>query len=544
MYLYVEIRGRIVDVFRRKIFKGGIRVESGKIIEIREYNNVPDVFIIPGFVDAHIHVESSLLVPSEFAKMAVAQGCVACLCDPHEIANVIGIEGIEFLLENAKRVNFKFYFGAPPCVPATIHEESGGKIGVEEIENLLRREEIKFLSEVMDIEGVITRREDLMRKIEVARALNKRIDGHAPGLRGEILKRYMASGVSTDHEVSEIDEGEEKIEKGMKVMIRYGSLSKDLERLLPLVKEHPEKCMLCSDDIGPDELGEDYLRPALKSVLRKNVDIFDAINFACTNAVLHYGLDVGLLRVNDPGDFLIIDDFENLRVLETYINGVPVFSYGQTNIEGFTPERINNFSASKKGIEDIRVVKKGERIRVIEAKEKSLFTGSSIITPKIEGNFVVSDTERDVLKVVLVNRYRKDERVAFGFVRGFGLKSGAIASSFSHDSHHLLALGCDDSSIVEALNLVIEERGGMVFVSKKKKEVLPLPVAGLMSDLEAREVGKRYKRLSQVLKDNGVSISHPFMLLSFLALPVIPELKITSKGLFDVKEQKVVDLFV
>ncbi|MCX7856557.1 MAG: adenine deaminase [Deltaproteobacteria bacterium] len=540
----MDVKGYVVDIFKKRVFKGSITIQNSKILAIREENTVPNVFIIPGFVDAHIHIESSLLPPSEFAKIAVRKGCIACICDPHEIANVVGMEGVDFMINNAKNVNFKFYFGAPPCVPATDLEDSGGKIGVQDIETLLKRKEIKFLAEVMDFESVIQRREDIMRKISFAKTLNKPIDGHAPGLRGEMLERYISAGISTDHEVTDVEEAEEKIKKGMKVIIRYGSVSRDFDALSTLVERYPKSCMIGSDDKAPDDLEENYIDSAVKEGVRRKLSIFDFLWVTSVTPRLHYGIDIGLLRVGDPADFVIVENLEDLRVIATYIDGIPVFYEGCVKLDTARSKIINNFQASKLTVDDIKVISMGQKIRVIETREKSLFTGASVETPRVQGDLVVSDKERDILKVVLINRYKKNTKPVVGFLRGFGLKKGSMASSILHDSHHIIGLGCDDISLVEAINEVIENEGGMVFVSSERKEVLPLPIGGLMSDLCYEEIVRKYRELNRVVKESGILFSYPFVNLSFVGLPVIPKLKITSRGLFDVNEQKLVELFL
>lgn len=538
------VRGQIIDVLKRRIFKGGILVKEGRIADIWEEDGVPNVYIMPGFIDSHIHIESSHLVPSEFAKVAISSGCVACLCDPHEIANVMGIDGVEFMIENGKKVDFKFYFGAPSCVPSSELEKSGARIGIEDVENLLRREEVKFLSEVMDVEGVLKKREEILRKIAIAKFFGKPIDGHAPLLSGKKLEDYIASGISTDHEIEGIDEAREKIEKGMKIIIRYGSLSKNLDTLLPLISEHPKKCMLGSDDKVPNELLDDYLNVAVRKAKRKGASIFDLLYVTSVIPVFHYKIDVGLLRVGDPADFIVVDDLENLTVLSTYICGKEVYSCGKVALCECEIPKINNFKAKKLKLDEIEVRKRGESVRVIGVKEGSLVTKSLVEYPKTEGHFVVADTQRDILKVVLVDRYKEEKSVVVGFVKGFGLKKGAIASSVSHDSHNLIGVGCDDNSLVEALNAIIEHDGGLSFYSQDKKLVLPLSVAGLMSDKGYNVVASTYEKLNKYVRDCGCTISHPYMALSFLSLGVIPELKITSFGLFDVLEQRFVDLFV
>ncbi|MCS7281622.1 MAG: adenine deaminase [Desulfobacterota bacterium] len=542
--IVVVVSGSIVDILGKRIYKGLLRVENGRIVDIKEKEDVQSVYILPGLVDAHIHIESSLLVPSQYAKLALSHGVIAAICDPHEIGNVMGKEGIEFMLSDGKKVKFKFYFGAPPCVPATEFERSGAELGVSEIEELLGRDDVKFLSEVMDVQGVLTKRDDLIRKMEIAKSLKKPIDGHAPKLTGDLLIKYVKSGITTDHEVTNIDEAKEKIEAGLKIILRDGSASKDFQNLYPLIKEYPSMCMIGSDDKSPDDLKKGYLDFSVKLALSRGIDIFDVLYAAILNPALHYGLEIGLLRINDPADFIVVDNLRDLKILKTYVDGILVYSDNCLLFEDVKPEKINNFLAEKIKEEDIWIPVKGKRIRVIKVEEGSILTGTSLETVTEKDGLAVSDVKRDILKVVLLDRYSKEKRVRCGFVKGFGLKEGAMATSVSHDSHHIVAVGCEDRDIVEAVNMVVESKGGMAFYSKRLAEFIPLPIGGLMSDLDSFDVASRYENLNRVLVDCGVSLSHPYMTLSFVALPVIPELRITTRGLFDVGLKRWVDLFL
>ena len=538
----MEVAGRIVDVVERRIFKGRLVVENGRIVALYEGREAPSPFILPGFIDAHIHIESSLLPPSEFARLSSIHGTVAAVCDPHEIANVLGLEGIEFMLENGKRVRFHFLFGAPPCVPATIFESSGASIGPWEIEELLRREEIGFLAEVMDVEGILEAREDLMAKIEAAKRRRKPIDGHAPGLRGEALKRYVACGIQTDHETEQLEEAEEKLANSMRLILRYGSASKAFERLLPVLAREPRRCMFGSDDKAPDGLVQGHIDEMVRKAVASGYELFDALYCACVAPREHYSLRTGLLKVGDSADFIIVDDLHSFNVLQTFVAGECVALRGRTLIPRVPVARPNSFAPKMVGLEDLWIPAEKGRIRVIEIEEGSLLTKMVTCQPKIENGAVVPDVQRDVLKAVVLERY-KASRPGIGFVKGFGLKEGALASSILHDSHHVVALGTQDDLIVEALRTLFEARGGLCFVSKTASLLLPLPIAGLMSDEDGFLVASRYEEMNDLVRSYGCPLRSPFMSLSFIGLPVIPEIRLTTRGLFHVSEGKPVSLF-
>lgn len=539
----MKIEGKIVSLFQRRIFPGSLRIENGKIVEIREKEKVPNSFIVPGLIDSHIHVESSLLCPSEFAKIAVSSGCISAILDPHEAANVKGLEGVEFMISNAKDVNFKFYFSAPSCVPATPLEVSGGKIDLADLDYLLRLDSVRSLGEVMDFVSVISGEESIISKINLARSLNRVIDGHAPKLSGEALRKYISYGISTDHEVTSLAEAEEKIKNGMKVIIRCGSASNDFDSLFQLIRLYPESLMLGSDDKSPDELKENYLDRFVRKAMISGISPFDVLRVASLNPKLHYGLDVGQLNLNDSADLLILDELEEFKVREVMINGVTVFRDGKSFIESVPIQHVNNFMAEKVDLADLKVFAAGERMRVIKAYENSLFTDSLFVEPKIKNGEVLAESKDDILKLVLLNRYAKRPKPVVAFVNGFGIKKVALASSILHDSHHIIAVGDDDMMIKDAVDLIIENRGGISLVSMDRSMCLPLPVLGLMSDRDWFYVARVYEEMNGLLRKQGSNFSHPFMALSFLGLPVIPKLKITSYGLFDVETQRFVNLF-
>jgi adenine deaminase len=539
----MNISGNIVDVVAGVIYPGTLEVRDGIIINIVKETKSYDTYIIPGFVDSHIHVESSMLAPSEFARLAVIHGTVAALCDPHEIANVLGIEGVRYMIENGKTTPFKFYFGASPCVPATPYETSGATIGVKEIEALFRDYNIGHLAEVMNFPGVINEDPELMAKIALAHTYGKRIDGHAPGLSGDALKRYIAAGITTDHEIIEKKGALEKIALGMKVQIREGSAAKNFETLYGLIEEYPDFCMFCGDDKHPDDLIKEYIDMLAKRAVGKGIDVMKVLQCACLNPVSHYGLDVGLLQKYQRADFLVVNNLTDFRVLKTFINGELVAEDGKTYLAhraGVTP---NRFQATRKTAQAFRMQKKGERIRVIEAIEGQLLTGSISAIPRTDNDNVVSDPERDILKMAVINRY-ENKPPAIGFVKNFGLKKGAIASSVAHDSHNIIAVGISDEAICAAVNLVIEHKGGISLISDEFREVLPLPIAGIMSSDDGFAVAEQYARLNSLARGLGAKLTTPYMSLSFMALLVIPKLKLSDKSLFDGESFTFVDLFI
>ena len=528
----MKIQGQLVDIYNKRIYKGELIVEEGKIKSIIEKDHQVSDFIMPGFVDAHIHIESSMLVPSEFAKIAVTHGTVATVSDPHEIANVLGIEGVEFMIDNGNQVPFKFNFGAPSCVPATSFESAGAVIDSEGIKKLLKKKEIKYLAEMMNYPGVLYDDEEVMKKIAWAKHYDKPIDGHAPGLKGDDISKYISAGISTDHECFNYKEGLEKLQKGMKVIIREGSAAKNFEALIDLLPEHFENMMFCSDDKHPDDLLINHINKLCARSIKKEIDLYKVLQAACINPINHYNLDVGTLKVGDPADFIIVEDLVNFKTLQTYIDGELVFSKGISKIESIPFKILNNFNTNKKSISDFRVESNAKQIRVIEALEGELVTNELIENSLIEDGNLVSNIHTDVLKMAVVNRY-KNEKPAIAFIKNFGLKEGAIASSVGHDSHNVIAIGSTDQAICNAVNLLIETKGGICALSNSEKKVLPLPIAGIMSDQNGKTIGKEYALLDQMAKEMGSTLKAPYMTLSFMALLVIPSLKLSDKGLFN-----------
>ena len=528
----MKIQGQIVDIYHQRIYKGEVTVEDGIIKSIVEKEHQVSDFIMPGFVDAHIHIESSMLVPSEFAKIAVCHGTVATVSDPHEIANVLGIEGVEFMIDNGNQVPFKFNFGAPSCVPATSFESAGAVIDSEGIKKLLQKKEIKYLAEMMNYPGVLFDDEEVMKKIAWAKHYNKPVDGHAPGLRGDDITKYIAAGISTDHECFTYEEGLEKLQKGMKVIIREGSAAKNFEALIDLLPEHFENMMFCSDDKHPDDLLISHINQLCARAIKKENDLFKVLQAACINPIKHYNLDVGTLRVGDTADFIVVEDLVSFKTKQTFIDGALVFSEGVSKIESIPFKILNNFNTDKKSISDFSFDSNAKQIRVIEALEGELVTNELIENSLIENGNLVSNIESDILKMTVVNRYQ-NQQPAIAFIKNFGLKEGAIASSVGHDSHNIIAVGVTDDAICKAVNLLIGNKGGICAVSNSEEKVVPLPVAGIMSDQNGETIGKNYALLDQMAKDMGCTLNAPYMTLSFMALLVIPSLKLSDKGLFN-----------
>ncbi|MDT3737919.1 MAG: adenine deaminase [Candidatus Kapabacteria bacterium] len=528
-----EIEGNIVDVVGKRIFPGIIKIQNGFIDSIKETEETYENYIMPGFVDAHVHIESSMMVPSEFARLAVLHGTVATVSDPHEIANVCGMEGIRFMINNGDRVPFKFFFGAPSCVPATTFETAGAVITPDNIRELLEDPDIKYLSEMMNFPGVLYEFPEVMEKINIAHELGKKVDGHAPGLKGENARKYIAAGISTDHECFTLEEALDKLSYGMKILIREGTAAKNFETLNSLLTTHPEMCMLCSDDKHPDDLVISHINKTVSRAVEKGHDLFNVLRAATYNPVKHYKLEVGLLQINDPADFIIVSDLIDFPVMQTYINGDLVANLGQSLIKPVEVNEINNFSVNPKMPKDFEIQANGmEVLNVIEALDGELVTRRLVFPAKVQDGLLISDVDNDILKIAVVNRY-SDVQPAVAFIRNFGIKKGAIASSVGHDSHNIIAVGVTDEDLCKAVNAVIDNKGGLSAVSDDFIFTLPLPVGGLMSYEDGRIIAEKYHRIDLVSKELGSRLHSPFMTLSFMALLVIPSIKLSDKGLFD-----------
>jgi len=532
------LSGKIIDLFNKTIFKGTISWENGKITEARKEENVPDQYILPGFVDAHIHIESSMLTPHEFARMALTHGTVATVSDPHEIANVCGLDGVYYMLKDAKDAWLKFFFGVPSCVPATTFETSGASLDSSKVEILLNDERIFYLAEMMNYPGVLNADPEVIRKISLAKKYGKPVDGHAPGLRGDNAERYINAGISTDHECVTKEEALDKLKHGMKILIREGSAAKNYDALHTLIDEYPEQVMLCSDDKHPDDLIHGHVNALVRRALDDGHELFNVLRASCLNPVLHYNLPIGLLRVNDPADFIVVDDLKSFNVKQTYINGEKVAENGTCFLPRKNPVIINHFHATEKIAGDFEVMNNGNMLRVIEALDGQLITNeislnATEIASATDQRILESNVAKDILKITVVNRYQ-NEKPACAFIHGFGLKSGAIAGTVAHDSHNIIAVGVSDEEICKAVNALVQSKGGLCVVDGSEKFLLPLPVAGLMSDADCISTGQAYSGLDGKVKSMGCKLRAPFMTLSFMALLVIPSLKLSDKGLFDV----------
>ncbi|MEM7105518.1 MAG: adenine deaminase [Bacteroidota bacterium] len=537
------LRGQIVDIFNQKIFKGEVLIENGRIVSVKEADVTETSFIMPGFVDAHVHIESSMLVPSEFARLAVVHGTVGTVSDPHEIGNVLGVKGVRYMIENGNQVPFKFNFGAPSCVPATSFETAGATINAADIDALLAEEQVRYLAEMMNYPGVLFNDPIVMEKLAIARKHGKPVDGHAPGLRGEDAKLYASHGISTDHECFTYEEAREKLELGMKILVREGSAAKNFEALIDLMNVHYLEMMFCSDDKHPDDLIEGHINQLVVRAIAKGIDLFKVLRAACVNPVLHYNLDIGLLREGDPADFIIVSDLEQFIPEKTFVDGKLVAENGKSFIQPVEVEILNNFNTSPKEMADFEVLANGKSIRVIEALDGELITNELIEKATEKEGFLISNPERDILKMTVVNRY-SDKLPSMAFIKNFGLKSGAIASCVGHDSHNIIAVGVDDESLTRAVNLIIKSRGGICALDASKAMVLPLPIAGIMTNEDGYAVAQKYSEIDRFAKSLGSNLSAPFMTLSFMALLVIPRLKLSDLGLFDGKTFQFTDLII
>jgi adenine deaminase len=531
------IQGQYVDILNKRIYPAILSIEDGRIVSITECDEAPNQFILPGFIDSHVHIESSMLVPSSFARLAVVHGTIGTISDPHEIANVCGLEGVQYMIDNGKKVPFHFFFGAPSCVPATAFETAGAVIDSVDIAKLLASPDIYYLSEMMNFPGVLHQDAEVMQKIKAAHAIGKPIDGHAPGLMGDLAKQYIAAGISTDHECFTIEEAVDKLSFGMHILIREGSAAKNFEALYELIDDHPKKVMLCSDDKHPDSLLEGHINQLCARAVAKGINVFNVLRAACINPVIHYQLPTGYARVNDPANLILVENLQDFKVIETYINGQLVAQNGHSLIEPIQATAINQFNAHPIALSDLQLPdatypSKDGMVPVIHAIDGQLITNLVWAEPTIKDNAIVADIEKDILKVVVYNRYHA-AKPKIGLIQSFGFKSGAIASTVAHDSHNIIAVGVDDESILKAINLVVHEKGGISCVQGESSKVIGLPIAGLMSTADPYKVANDYIEIDKMAKSLGTQLGSPFMTLSFMALLVIPHIKMSDLGLFD-----------
>ena len=532
-----SITGQYVDIVGKQIYPASIQVENGIIVAISPCENAPLQYLLPGFIDSHVHIESSMLIPSSFARLAVLHGTIGTISDPHEIANVCGVDGVHYMIDNGKKVPFHFFFGAPSCVPATTFETAGAMIDSDQITELLASNEIYYLSEMMNFPGVLYNDPEVIKKISAAHKSGKPVDGHAPGLRGEDAKKYIAAGISTDHECFTMDEALDKLGLGMKILIREGSAAKNFEALYPLLDTHTNNIMLCSDDKHPDSLLEGHINQLCARAVAKGIDKFNVLQAACINPIDHYKLPTGKMKVGDPANFIVVNDLISFEVTTTYINGLMVAEKGKSYIAPIKEKTINQFDAAFILAAQLKMYTKdypnqNGLIPVIEAIDGQLITNCIWMSPTEKEDCLVTNTQSDVLKMVVYNRY-KSAPPSIAFIKNFGFTHGAIASTVAHDSHNIIAVGVDDESITTAINSVIQEKGGVSCVNKTETKILPLPVAGLMSTADPYEVAEQYTIIDAMSKALGSQLGSPFMTLSFMALLVIPHLKLSDQGLFD-----------
>ncbi|WP_282781910.1 adenine deaminase [Phaeodactylibacter xiamenensis] len=535
--------GQLVDLHLRKIYPARITWASGRILDIEPLQQAEGPYFIPGFIDAHVHIESSMVVPSEFARLAVQHGTIGTVSDPHEIANVLGIPGVLFMIKNGQQVPFHFAFGAPSCVPATTFETAGAEIDVDGIRQLLAMPEVSYLAEMMNYPGVLHKEEGVMAKIAEAHAAGKPVDGHAPGLKGQEAQQYAAAGISTDHECFTLEEARYKAKLGMKILIREGSAARNFDALIPLIREYPGQIMFCSDDKHPDSLLEGHINLLVAEAVARGYDFYDVLRAACVHPVAHYGMAAGLLRPGESADFIMVEDLRHFKVLETWIKGSCVYREGQSLIERVSVETPNQFNRQPLSASAFQIKAESGQLHVIEAIDGSLITGQTTLPPLVSSGLAVSDPGRDLLKLTVINRYQ-EAAPQVGFIRGFGLKQGAIASCVGHDSHNIIAVGTNDEQLTRAVNLVIANKGGVSAVGAETEQVLPLPVAGIMSNEDGFEVASAYQAIDRFVRmELGSPLRAPFMTLSFMALLVIPDLKLSDKGLFSGQQFEFIPLF-
>lgn len=537
------IKSNLIDVISKEMYPAEITIENNVIVSIKRINEALHTYILPGFIDAHVHIESSMLVPTEFARIAVTHGTVGTISDPHEIANVLGIAGVDYMIENAKQVPFHFYFGAPSCVPATNFETAGAVIDANDIDQLLARPEIVYLAEMMNFPGVIYKDEEVLKKLASAKKHGKPVDGHAPGLIGDDMKHYFNAGITTDHECFGYMEALEKLQHGVKVLIREGSAAKNFETLISLLKDYPEQIMFCCDDKHPDNLIESHINDHVKRALNAGHDLYDVLRAASYNVVKHYNLSVGLLQVGDSADFIEIDNLKDFTILKTYISGKLVAENGTSFLKSVNSPIVNNFMCNLKTAADFKLRSEGDKIRVIEVLDGQLVTDELFIESFVVNGFAESNVEEDILKIAVVNRYN-DAPIAKAFIKNIGLKQGAIASCVAHDCHNIVVVGTNDDDMCKAVNLIINAKGGISLANKEEAMVLELPIAGIMTNQPAEEVAEAYTKLDKRAKALGSKLRAPYMSLSFMALLVIPELKLSDKGLFNGKSFEFTNVFM
>ncbi|AZA27189.1 MULTISPECIES: adenine deaminase [Borreliella] len=536
-----KIEANYIDIFNKEIYPASITIKNGYIVSIKKIDAILKEYVLPGFIDAHIHIESSFLIPSNFAHLVVQHGTVATISDPHEIANVNGIEGINFMINNSKKTEFKIFFGAPSCVPAlsSEFETSGHVLDDQDVDKLMQSNDIYYLSEVMDFKGVINKDVGIINKINSALKRNKVVDGHAPGLSPYLTLKYASSGISTDHECSTIEDARYKLSLGMKIIIREGSAAKNFESLHPLIsecsKEYCDSLMFCFDDAHPNDILNGHINSIVARAIEYGHDFFDVLKIACINPVLHYKIPVGLLRTGDPADFIITKDIKTFEIDKTYINGKLVFNDGISHIPLISEIPINNFNCEQKSILDFKFSTKNKMIPIINCINNQIITHKTMIDSNLLAPDFQSNIAEDILKIAVINRYENNSKISIGFIKNFGIRKGAIGSTVAHDSHNIIVVGTNDEYLCKATNIIIENKGGLCALNNEKTIIIKLPISGLMSALPAKEIASQYVKLNDFCKNVlGSQLDDPLMTLSFMSLTVVPHLKINDKGLFDV----------
>jgi adenine deaminase len=538
-----SVQGNILDLVHKRVYPGVIIIEEGTIHEIIEKGTGSDLFITPGLIDAHVHIESSMLTPQCFAEAVIPHGTTGLVSDPHEIANVLGLKGVEYMIRNAEDAPVNFFFGAPSCVPATSYEMSGGEISGTDIEYLFRSHKAQYLAEVMNYPGVINGLPEVLEKINIAKKYNLPMDGHAPGITGDEIIKYIRAGIDTDHECVNYKEAVEKIHAGMKILIREGSAAKNFNALFKLINNYPEHIMFCSDDLHPDDLIKGHINLLVKRALELKADLFNVFKACTINPIKHYRLNAGLLQKGDPADIVVFNNYKCLKVVKTISKGNLLFDEGQMNWKPGKQELINNFHAGTVSPADFLIPDKKRQLKIIKAIEGQLFTKTLIDNTRSLNGTLGADLEKDYLKIAVVNRY-KIQSPAIGFVNGFGLKRGAIAGSVAHDSHNIICIGTSDETMAETINWIVRAKGGLAVHDGDNVQGIQLPIAGIISDLTAREVAEKYTDINRLTKSLSCHLYAPFMTMSFMALLVIPELKISDKGLFDGNKFELTDIYV
>lgn len=536
-----RLNANLVDIDGRRIHAAEIVWDAGVLTAITDLGDAREdwPYLTPGFVDAHIHLESSLLPPAEFARLAVRHGTVATVSDPHEIANVLGIEGVRWMIDNVNQTPFHVLLGAPSCVPATPFETAGAVIEAHEVEELLDTPGVGYLSEVMNFPGVLAREPHLMAKLAAAASRHVPVDGHAPGLEGQMAADYAAAGIHTDHECATLAEAEHKLAQGMRILIREGSAARNFEALHPLISRYPGQVMFCSDDRHPDDLSQGHINQLARRAVAHGHDVFDVLAAACLTPRRHYPLAIGELRIGDAMNAALLTDLRDFRVQATWLNGVLSAEDGETRLSRYPCRPVNRFNAARVNADMLSIPADSglasARCRIIAAEDGQLLTRTEISELPVKDGSVLPSVREDALLLAVVNRYQP-ALPAVALIRGFRLQSGALASSVAHDSHNIVAVGCDADSLARAINMVIDAKGGLALVHADHADILPLPLAGLMSDAEGDAVAAHYSALTHQARIRlGCPLRAPFMTLSFMALLVIPELKLSDRGLFDGK---------